>query len=87
MTVDVLANDTDPDGDGAKPTLLQIVSGPANGTAKIASGKIVYTPNTGFHATDSLVYRIKGASGLTATATLTISVGSGVGVGKDASMC
>lgn len=83
VTVDVLANDTDPDGHGAKPTLLAIASGPANGTASIVSGKIVYTPKTGFHGTDSLVYRIKGASGLTATAALTINVGSGVGVGKD----
>jgi predicted outer membrane repeat protein len=85
VTVDVLANDTDPDGKGARPTLFAIVSGPANGMASIVSGKIVYTPSTGFHGSDAIVYRIKGASGLTATAKLTITVGSGVGVGIDAS--
>src|SRR5439155_1329869 len=53
VTVNVLSNDTDPDGDSL--TVTSITSGPSHGTASIVtvSGKkqIKYAPNTTFHGT------------------------------------
>jgi large repetitive protein len=52
VTVAVLANDVDPDGDALTVTA---VSTPANGTAVIdADGTIVYTPNANFNGIDEL---------------------------------
>ena len=80
VTINVLANDTDPDGD-----VLSLVSAsnPANGTVALSGNKVIYTPRTGFHGVDSFGYRVRDSHGLTATATVTVTVGSGVGVGKD----
>jgi hypothetical protein len=57
--VDVLANDTDPDGHSLN--LTGIISGPFHGSASILNGEIGYTPNstpTPFTGTDSLRYAI-----------------------------
>jgi hypothetical protein len=72
VTVDVLANDSDADGD-----TLSVVSvgAPLNGTAEInADDTITYTPNTGFIGEDSFVYTIEDGSGGSAQATVTITV-------------
>ncbi|MDJ0499060.1 MAG: Ig-like domain-containing protein [Acidimicrobiia bacterium] len=52
-TFDVLANDSDPDGD-----LLSIVglSQPANGSTHISGDQIVYAPDQNFFGPDSFVY-------------------------------
>ncbi|TDB61342.1 Ig-like domain-containing protein, partial [Arundinibacter roseus] len=57
LSVNVLANDVDPDGDALQnPTVVQA---PANGTASVnADGTITYTPNSGFIGTDTLTYRV-----------------------------
>jgi hypothetical protein len=44
VTINVLANDSDPAG--SKLTITSIVTAPANGTATIVNGKITYTPST-----------------------------------------
>jgi len=54
VTIAVLANDTDADGDGLSVTNL---SGAAHGTAHLnADGTITYTPNPGFSGLDSFTY-------------------------------
>src|SRR5262249_43291670 len=52
-TVDVLANDSDPDGD---PLTATIVSGPAAGMAEISGGVVTYYPAANFNGSDQLVY-------------------------------
>ncbi|MCG3205308.1 MAG: hypothetical protein KCHDKBKB_02027 [Elusimicrobia bacterium] len=45
IDIDVLANDTDPNGNGQiDPNSLLVVSGPSNGTASIVNGKVRFTP-------------------------------------------
>lgn len=67
----VLANDTDPDGQNLSATL---VSGPSNGTLKLsADGTFNYTPNAGFYGTDSFVYKASDGS-LSDQATVTIDI-------------
>ena len=52
--IDVLANDSDPNGD----TLTVVeVSAPAHGTAVVAAaGTVEYTPEPDFHGTDRFTY-------------------------------
>jgi hypothetical protein len=75
VTINVLANDRDPDG-ALSPDTVEVVSHPSNGTATAQSnGTIDYQPNSGFRATDSFMYRVqdnKGALSNTATVTVTI---------------
>jgi hypothetical protein len=71
VTIDVLANDTDIDGD----TLTIVdVSDPAHGTAVISGGMIVYTPGLNQTDTVTLTYTVSDGNGHTDTATLTIDV-------------
>ncbi|MBB06378.1 MAG: hypothetical protein CML03_12855 [Pseudooceanicola sp.] len=71
ITIDVLANDTDVDGDTLS---ISAVGTPANGTAEIVDGKIVYTPNDDFNGTDSISYTVSDGAGGTDTATVSITV-------------
>ena len=67
MFIDVLANDSDPNGD----TLTVVeVSAPAHGTAvaAAAAGTVEYTPEPDFHGTDRFTYVVGDGSGLTARA-------------------
>jgi len=72
INIPVLANDSDPDDDSLS---LEIVTGPASGTASVASDSISidYLPEPGFFGTDSLVYLIDDGSA-TDTATVDITV-------------
>ena len=73
VTIDVLANDTDPDvGEGRTVT---IGTPPDNGTVVVTSGNtVVYTPNPGFAGTDRFGYVVVDAARLTASATVTVTV-------------
>ncbi|MDQ3458788.1 MAG: cadherin-like domain-containing protein, partial [Deinococcota bacterium] len=72
VTINVLANDEDPDGD---PLTVTVVSNPANGSAAINEGATVtYTPNEGFVGTDAFTYEIADGRGGAATATVTVQV-------------
>ena len=56
VTVDVLANDTDPDGD---PLAIYAVSAPQNGNAvQNSDNTITYTPNQNFAGSDSFSYYV-----------------------------
>jgi large repetitive protein len=70
-TVNVLANDTDPDGD---PLTITGASA-TNGTVVVnANGTITYTPNANFNGTDTITYAISDGQGGTATATIPVTV-------------
>ncbi len=71
VTVAVLANDSDPDGDP-----LTVISATApNGTVVInPDGTVTYTPNANFNGTDTITYTISDGNGGTSTATVTVTV-------------
>jgi len=80
VTISVLANDSDPDGDTLTVTS---VSAPAHGTAvKNSNGTITYSPASGFLGTDSFTYTISDGRGGTASATVTVFVVSSSSTGK-----
>ena len=71
VVVDVLANDTDMDGD----PLTVVSAGPAaHGATAIASGGVRYSPALNWSGTDRFSYTIADPGGLTATATVTMTV-------------
>jgi len=71
VTVTVLANDTDPEGD---TLMITDVGTPSNGTASISGSSIVYTPATDYVGTDSFDYTITDNNGNEVTATVTIVI-------------
>ena len=77
IEIDVLHNDKDVDGDAL--TLSAVVTAPSHGSALIAEGKVVYTPDPSFHGSadgDAFTYRISDGT-LTATARVTVTGGDG----------
>jgi hypothetical protein len=71
LTIDVLSNDSDPDGDSLNITN---VTQPANGTVvNNGDGTVTYTPNIGFSGTDEFEYTLSDGNS-TATAKVTITV-------------
>ena len=71
-TVDVLANDSDGDGD---PLSVSIATGPAHGTATVnPQGAIVYTPAANFSGSDSFTYTANDGVAASAAATVAITV-------------
>jgi hypothetical protein len=73
LTFDPASNDNDIDGDSLS---LATVDAPANGTAEIVDGKLVYTPNAGFTGIDVFGYTISDGHGETAAGTVHIGIGS-----------
>src|SRR5207249_3257506 len=71
VTVDVLANDSDPDDD---PLTISAVTQGANGSVAIVGSQVRYTPNSGYAGTDSFTYTVSDGHGGTATATVTVTV-------------
>ena len=72
VVIDVLANDTDPDGDtltiSGTPTAV-------NGTVTVnGDGTLTYTPNSNYHGTDTITYTVTDPSGLTSTTTVAVTV-------------
>jgi hypothetical protein len=70
-TVDVLANDSDPDGD---PLAILSVGTAQNGTATLQGLLVVYTPAAQFAGRDQLTYMIDDGRGGTASAQLVVDV-------------
>jgi hypothetical protein len=70
-SIDVLANDGDPDGDAIS---IVAVNTPTNGTALIVSGQIEYTPLAGYVGADSFTYVIEDVFAAQATATVIVDV-------------
>jgi len=80
VTINVLANDSDADGDCLRITS---VTQPANGVATLNSGSceeanrdsISYRPSAGFKGDDTFFYTVSDGQGGNATATVTVRVG------------
>jgi hypothetical protein len=79
VTIDVVANDSDPDG-FIDPTTVSISSAPSNGTTSVnpLSGVITYAPNHGFSGSDAFDYSACDNDGDCASATVTITVAANV---------
>ena len=78
VQINVLANDSDPDGPVHESAFTVDIPGspPANGTIDTItpSGAIRYTPNPGFSGNDVFTYLLDDSFGLTDTATVTVTV-------------
>lgn len=74
-TIDVLANDKDPDGELDKST-LHIEKNGSKGTATFdVDGKLIYTPKPGATGQDTITYTVKDKDGsISNTATITIDI-------------
>lgn len=71
LTVDVLANDSDPEGD------LLVVTGhtpAAHGTASCGADACTYAPDLGFRGSDSFTYTVEDGFGAVDTAMVSITV-------------
>lgn len=78
VTVDVIANDIDADGDSL--TILSVTGG-ANGTATVEANRVIYTPARRFNGVDQVQYVV--SDGIdTATANVTIQVRKKGGSGR-----
>jgi hypothetical protein len=72
ITIDVLANDSDPDGD---PLIIAAVTQGAKGTVAITGGvELTYTPNADFTGTDSFTYTISDGNSGVDSATVTVAL-------------
>ncbi len=72
VVIDVLANDSDPDGDALSVTAF---TQGANGTVAInPDGTVTYTPNADFNGNDSFTYIANDGNGGTVTETVTVQV-------------
>ena len=72
VDIDVLANDSDADGDAL--TVMSVTE-PVNGTATDdGNGIITYAPDPGFAGTDSFGYTVSDGSGNSTEATVTVTV-------------
>ncbi len=71
VTVNVLANDNDVDGD---VLTIDSVGFPSHGTAIISEGKIIYSPDLDYVGTDSFEYTVIDGQGGSDTAVCTIII-------------
>lgn len=72
-TVNVLANDSDPDGD-LNGGSLRLAQAPVSGTAAKTLGGIRYTPAANFNGLDQFTYRVCDSTGACATGVVTVVV-------------
>jgi hypothetical protein len=81
QTVDVLANDTDPDGDDLKVTA--VTQGSQGGVVAIGTNgaNVTYKPASGFTGTETFTYTITDEGGVTKTATVTMTVTASTSTG------
>ncbi|MCX7561799.1 Ig-like domain-containing protein, partial [Sulfitobacter sp. F26204] len=81
VTIDVLGNDSDVDGDDLTVTAATA----PNGTVVInGDGTLEYTPDAGFDGVDTISYTIADEDGLTDTAEVAVTVAPEVDVAPDA---
>jgi hypothetical protein len=77
VTVDVVANDSDVDGN-LDPSTVSIVAGPSHGSVVVdpVSGEITYTPKADYNGSDSVTYQVCDTSPtpLCDVATVTVTV-------------
>lgn len=70
VSIDVLANDTDIDGDVLS---IAAVSAPSHGEASIADGKVTYAPGPTFKESDSFSYTVADGHGGTDEGTIAVT--------------
>jgi CSLREA domain-containing protein len=74
VVINVIANDTDIDGD-LNPASVTVTSNPANGSAvSNGDGTVTYTPTGGFLGTDSFNYEVCDSANVCDTAAVTVTV-------------
>jgi hypothetical protein len=71
ITINVLANDTDPDGDTLS---VSAVTQPANGTVVNNGTNVTFTPAAGFSGTTTFTYTVSDGHNGSDTATVTVTV-------------
>jgi Tol biopolymer transport system component len=72
ITIDVVANDSDAEGD-----VITLASAePAHGTAEVVEGELLYTPAAGFTGTDVFVYTVVDSHGAASTGNVHVGVGT-----------
>ena len=71
VTINVLANDSDPDGDVLS---VAAVASAANGTATSDGATVTYTPDTGFSGSDSFTYTLSDGRGGSAVGNVAVTV-------------
>jgi uncharacterized repeat protein (TIGR01451 family) len=71
VTVDVLGNDTDPNGDAL---YVAFVGAPSNGTASTDGVTVTYTPTANWNGIDVFTYTVSDTGNLTDNATVTVTV-------------
>lgn len=77
VIIDVLSNDSDPDG-AVDPSSVVVFASPGHGTTSVdpTTGAITYTPTSGYTGPDSFTYRVlddSGASSNSATVNIVVS--------------
>ncbi len=72
-SLNVLANDSDPDGD---PISFVGVTDGSHGTANCVAGVCTYTPNPDYNGTDSFTYTISDGRGASDVGTVNVTVGA-----------
>ena len=72
VQIDVLATDTDPDGDNL--TLSTIITADQGGTVLVSNGVINYQPAPDFFGTEIINYSVADTGSLTASGTVTVTV-------------
>jgi hypothetical protein len=88
VTINVLSNDTDTDGDALIVSDFDATSSNGGTITEDGSGDLVYSPDQDFFGTDDFTYYISDGNGGTDSATVTITVnevaeGAGDGDGGD----
>ena len=71
ITISVLGNDNDPDGDTLS---ISAITQPANGAVVIQGTSVRYTPNAGFVGTNTFTYTASDGNGGSDVATVTVNV-------------
>lgn len=77
LTLDVLANDTDPDGIGdINRSSLQVIAQPAHGSmvVNLPAGTLTYTPNSNYYGDDSAVYQVCDQAGACGSAGIDLTI-------------
>ena len=72
VTIDVLANDTDADGDML--TVVAVSQGTHGAVSIQAAQSVQYTPDAGFQGSDRFTYTLSDSRGETALATVSLTV-------------
>ncbi|REK17386.1 MAG: hypothetical protein DWQ37_06235 [Planctomycetota bacterium] len=71
VLIDVVANDSDPDGD---PIRLWAISQGSHGSVAIEDGQVRYSPEAGFVGSDTFMYFVRDARGAMSAGTVSVVV-------------